>query len=92
MPIRTENDQIVVVEVVLAALCGYIGTAINEAIEVSKSTGYSKGSGALVKFEFNGVRVAVRSDSDPELIFDEYLRALKEESTEQVGPYPSRGS
>lgn len=42
-----------------------------------------------IVFEFNGVTVTVRSDSNPELIYRDWSRALRGYTNETVGPYPN---
>ena len=42
-----------------------------------------------VKFEFNGVTVSVRMDSDPELIYRDWSRGLSGYIDKNVGPYPN---
>lgn len=40
-------------------------------------------------FDFNGVKVTVKADSDPELIYRDWSRALNGYIDKSVGPYPS---
>ena len=42
-----------------------------------------------MKFDFNGVMVSVRSDSNPELIFRDWSRAMSGYIEKAVGPYPN---
>ena len=60
-----------------------ITTTISEAIALS-----AKKKQPIV-FEFNGVKVTVRSDSDPKLIYRDWSRALNGYIDKNVGPYPS---
>ena len=41
-------------------------------------------------FTFNNVQVEVRADSDPDLIYRDWSRAMSGYIEKQVGPYPSR--
>lgn len=45
--------------------------------------------GVSLTFEFNGVTVTVREDSDPELIYRDWSRALSGMIDKNVGPYPN---
>ena len=67
-----------------------IGDTIIEAIEVAKSHGWHDDDeqGALISFKFNGVTVSVRGDSDVDLIYRDWHRALKGYTKKRVGPYP----
>jgi hypothetical protein len=78
-------------EIVLDVITGEITQTIREAIEVSGTYGWTDFDykGALVKFDFNGVMVSVQTDSDPELIHRDWLRALNGYIDKAVGPYPN---
>lgn len=73
---------------------GEITAAIQAAIVFAGEIGYHEEwvsqKGGLVKFEFNGVMVSVRMDSDPELIYRDYMRAQRGYVDKNVGPFPSR--
>ena len=60
-----------------------ISDTIAEAITVAG------GLQNTVQFEFNGVTVSVRSDSDPELVRRDWSRALSGYIDGNVGPYPN---
>ena len=67
-----------------------ITETINQAIQLSKRFGWhdSDKKGAEISFEFNGVGVSVKEDSDPKLIHRDWSRALSGYIDESVGPYP----
>lgn len=56
-----------------------IGAAIRTSAEVLK----------FVQFDFNGVTVVVAMDSNAELIYRDYMRAVSGLTETSVGPYPS---
>ena len=64
-----------------------IDTIITEAIERSNVFGIHM-MPTQVTFEFNGVNVSVREDSDPSLIKRDWNRALNGYIVSEVGPYP----
>ncbi len=66
-----------------------ITRTISEAIELSRRFGWHDfdEKGAEISFEFNGVNVTVKEDSDPKLIHRDWSRGLSGYITE-VGPYP----
>lgn len=66
-----------------------IAAAINYAGQIGHHEGWVKKPGGLVKFDFNGVWVSVRMDSDPELIHRDWLRAMNGYIDKNVGPYPN---
>lgn len=63
------------------------GARINDA--VAETIKVARALGAAVQFEFNGVTVAVRSDSNPELILRDFRRARDSRGDKNVGPYPN---
>ena len=70
-----------------------IKATIDAAIKLAGDLGYheewfSSPKGALVKFDFNGVMVSVRMDSNPWLIYRDFMRAAKGFTDGNVGPYP----
>ena len=77
------------------ALDVYIGAQINncirEAISFSKNVNYPEYSvdSTLVSFEFNDVIVSVKSDSNPDLIYRDWVRAYAGYIDKNVGPYPN---
>ncbi|MBI4160079.1 hypothetical protein HY504_02850 [Candidatus Wolfebacteria bacterium] len=60
-----------------------ITDTIAEAISVAR------GLDAAMQFEFNGVTVTVRSDSNPELVYRDWSRALSGYIDKNVGPHPN---
>lgn len=68
-----------------------IGACIREAIDFSRLNGWHDHgeNGTLVSFEFNGVTVSVKADSNPELIHRDWSRALSSYIDKNVGPYPN---
>lgn len=66
-----------------------ITSAICEAIKLAGEHGYDSENGALIAFDFNGVSVSVKANSDPVLIYRDWLRALSGYIDKKVGPYPS---
>ncbi len=72
---------------------GEIKATIQAAIVFAGEIGYHENwvanKGGLVKFEFNGVMVAVRMDSDPELVYRDWNRAMSGYIDKNVGPYPN---
>ncbi|RJQ31310.1 hypothetical protein C4572_02665 [Candidatus Parcubacteria bacterium] len=60
-----------------------IGSIIVEAISLSAK------KERAVKFEFNGVTVTVRGDSNSELIYRDWSRALSGYIDKNVGPHPN---
>lgn len=79
-------------EVILDSMAGSeISQTIREAIEISGTYGWTDFDykGALVKFDFNGVMVSVQTDSDPELIYRDWNRAMNGYIDKAVGPYPN---
>lgn len=73
--------------------CPLIDHHIREAIEFSSHMESEFGqddAGPLVEFEFEGVVVAVKADSDPELIFRDWLLARNGYIIDlKVGPHPN---
>ena len=69
----------------------HITDCIREAISFSKLNGWHDHgeNGTLVSFEFNDVTVSVKSNSDPELIYRDWLRGLSGYIDKNVGPYPN---
>lgn len=59
-----------------------ITSTIAEAISVIR------GLDITIQFEFNGVTVNVRADSNPELIYRDWSRALKGYISKNIGPNP----
>ncbi|MCB9835087.1 hypothetical protein H6792_03625 [Candidatus Nomurabacteria bacterium] len=74
-----------------AASGSSVEDCIQEAIDFSKENGCHKygEQGTLVSFEFNDVTVSVRSDSNPELIYRDWSRAINDYIDKNVGPYPN---
>ncbi len=72
---------------------GEIHGAIRAAIQLAGEIGYhdkwASNKGGLVSFEFNGTNVSVRMDSDPELIYRDWSRAMYGYIDKNVGPYPN---
>jgi len=66
-----------------------IDGAITLAREISYHDDWISNKGGAVKFDFNGVMVTVRMDSDPELIFRDWSRAMFGYIDKNVGPYPN---
>lgn len=75
-----------------------VGADISSTITstIVKAIGYAKiqdqyfgDDHTLVQFGFNGIVVSVRSDSDPELIERDYLRAWDGCVDKNIGPYPN---
>lgn len=66
-----------------------IAAAINYAGQIGYHEEWVEKPGGLVKFEFNGVSVAVRMDSDPKLIYRDWRRAMSGYIDREVGPYPN---
>lgn len=64
-----------------------IDTAIAKALERANAFGIHK-MPLQVTFEFNGVNVSVRNDSNPDLILRDWNRALNGYIGTEVGPYP----
>ena len=58
--------------------------AIDQAIATS-----TKEENTIISFAFNGVTVNVQSDSDPELILRDYLRALYNCIDKNINPHPN---
>ncbi len=61
--------------------CADIREVIKEAIGITYTN-------LTIGFFFNDVLVTVRVDSDPELIYRDYMRALRGYILKSVGPYP----
>lgn len=60
---------------------------ICEAMVLSRNNGWRDENGALVKFTLNGVTVSVRSNSDRELLYRDYMRAAANSRADNnVGP------
>jgi len=57
---------------------------IAEAIRLSAAN-----ENCIITFEFNGVIVNVSSDSKPELIYRDWLRAINGYIKKNIGPYPN---
>lgn len=66
----------------------YAGANITGTINEATSVALALDS--LIEFEFNGVVVSVRGDSDAQLIYRDWHRALNGYTDEKVGPYPNR--
>ena len=60
-----------------------IAPTITEAISVAQ------GLDTTMRFEFNGVTVSVRADSNPELIYRDWSRSLNGYIDKNVGPNPN---
>mgnify|MGYP005841759513 CR=1 FL=1 len=60
-----------------------ITTAIGQAISLANARN------AMVEFEFNTVKVQVNHDSDHELIYRDWSRAMSGYTSKEVGPYPN---
>lgn len=73
-----------------AAPGSQITDCIREAISFSELNGWHDHgeNGTLVSFEFNGITVSVKSNSDPELIYRDWSRGLSGYIDKNVGPYP----
>lgn len=83
-----------VMEMTIEVVFGEISETIREAIELAgyydERGEWASVKGALIKFKFNGVMVAVRADSDPKLIYRDWRRAMKGYiDNDNVGPYPN---
>lgn len=74
-----------------AAPGSQITDCIREAISFSELNGWHDHgeNGTLVSFEFNGITVSVKSNSDPELIYRDWSRGLSGYIDKNVGPYPN---
>ena len=57
--------------------------------KIAEAIAFSANENRAIAFEFNDVIVTVHSDSDPELIYRDYLRAYKGYINEDIGPYPN---
>lgn len=68
---------------------GMIAAAISYAGQIGYHEEWVKKPGGLVKFKFNDVMVSVRMDSNPELIYRDWSRAMSGYIDRNVGPYPS---
>lgn len=79
-PPKRINDSTYSIDVMAGA---NITDTITEAISVAR------GLDAAMQFEFNDVTVTVRSDSNPELIYRDWSRALNGYIGKNVGPYPN---
>jgi len=66
-----------------------IDEAIKKLIENSSNMS-SKYVTVESEYDFNGVKLVLRSDSDPKLIYRDWYRALSGYITRQVGPYPKK--
>ena len=66
-----------------------IAAAVNYAGQIGHHEEWASNKGGLVKFEFNGVMVSVRMDSNPELIYRDWNRAMYNYIDKNVGPYPN---
>lgn len=56
---------------------------------ITEAIGIARGLDATVQFEFNGVIVKVRRDSNPELIYRDWSRSLNGCIGKSVGPNPN---
>ena len=68
-----------------------IHACIREAIDLSRmylQSSYDQ-NGPIVSFEFNDVTVSVKMDSDPEVVYRDYMRAREGYIDPNVGPYPN---
>lgn len=63
-----------------------IGSTITATIARMVETAAAEG--ATVTTDFNGVSLRVRSDSDPDLIYRDWSRAMSGYIAKTVGPYP----
>lgn len=72
---------------------GEITRTINAAIGLAAQIGCHYDSepnkGGTIKFNFNAIMVSVRMDSDPELIYRDWRRAMSGYINREVGPYPN---
>lgn len=67
-----------------SVMCGStINTAIAEAIELAAE------ENRTIKFDFNGVEVSVVGNSNPELVYRDWSRALNGYIAKNVGPNPN---
>ena|SRR3989344_3853245 len=64
-----------------------VGSIINSTID--EAIALSAGENRLIVFKFNDVTVIVKSDSDPDLIYRDWSRALNGYIDKNVGPYPN---
>ncbi len=78
--LKTINNSTLGIDVMAGA--NITGT-IAEAIDMAR------GFGTTMQFEFNSVTVSVRSDSNPELIYRDWSRALNGYIGKNVGPNPN---
>lgn len=70
-----------------------INGTIAEAIQMAQSNRMrfvEDTKGALISFEFNGVDVSVHADSNPDLIYRDWSRALSGYIDKAVSPYPKK--
>lgn len=79
-PPKQINDSTYSVDVTAGA---EITSTIAKAISVARRLD------AAMQFEFNGVTVTVSSDSNPELIYRDWSRALNGYIDKSVGPHPN---
>ena len=79
-PPKRINDSTYSIDVMAGS--NITGT-IAEAISVAR------GLDTMMQFEFNGVTVSVRSDSNPELIYRDWSRSLSGYIGKSVGPNPN---
>ncbi len=79
-PPKRINDSMYSIYVMAGAnITGTSAEAISEA----------RGLDTTMQFDFNGVTVSVRSDSNPELIYRDWSRALSGYIDKNVGPNPN---
>ena len=69
---------------VFDVMCG-----VNITDTIAEAIAFSAKRNRPVAFEFNGVIVTVRSDSNPEIIYRDWSRALNDYIDKNVGPYPN---
>lgn len=60
----------------------------NITSKIAEAIGLARGLDITMQFDFNGVTVSVRADSNPELIYRDWSRSLNGYIGESVGPYP----
>ncbi|MEK7076369.1 MAG: hypothetical protein AAB941_01785 [Patescibacteria group bacterium] len=56
---------------------------------IAEAIGLARGLDTTMQFDFNGVTVSVRSDSNPELIYRDWSRSLSGYIGKSVGPNPN---
>jgi hypothetical protein len=56
---------------------------------IAEAIGLARGLDTTMQFDFNGVTVSVRSDSNPELIYRDWSRSLNGYIGKSIGPNPN---